>query len=473
MDDLRAWLKKADKAGIVKKVEGADWDLEIGAITELNLRTNKCPILLFDNIKGYPPGYRVISCPTGSYDALALTMYLPLGHKAPELLDTYVAKQLEWENMLDRFPPKSLNSGIITENCLKGKDIDLFKFPVPKWHELDGGRYIGTADAVITRDPDTGDVNLGTYRIMVQNKNTLSLFILPGKHARMHYEKYHSRGKPCPIAISVGHHPLIYKAACHNLPLGKEYNYIGAVAGESANFITEELTGLPIPADSEIVIAGWCPPDKFMKEGPFGEWTGYYASGETPQPIVNVQRIYHRNDPIILGAPPTVINDPSQGIQPSAKIHSQLLKNGISGIKRVWVNRAGGEFIIIVSMRQQYAGHSRDVGMFVLQNRAQSPMGRYAIIVDEDIDPMDLQQVFWALSTRTDPIMSIDIIKRTRSVSMDPMAQKYPGAHFTSRAIIDACIPYERREEFPALVKLSPELEKKTKERWGKSLGFD
>ncbi len=473
MDDLRAWLRKADKAGILKKVNGADWNLEVGAITELNLRTEKCPIILFENIKGYPPGYRIISCPTGNNDALALTMYLPLGLKSDELLDMWVTKQMEWESKLDKFPPKSVKTGDILENHLEGRDVDILKFPVPKWHELDGGRYIGTADAVITRDPDTGEVNLGTYRIMVQNKNTISLFILPGKHARIHYEKYHAKGEPCPVAISVGHHPLIFKAACHNLPPGKEYNYIGAVAGNNVNVITEELTGLPVPADSEIVIAGWCPPNKFMKEGPFGEWTGYYASGETPEPVVEIQRIYYRNDPIILGWSPTAINEPSMGIQPSAKIHSQLLKNGISGIKRVWVNRAGGEFMIIVSMRQQYPGHSRDVGMFVLQNRAQSPMGRYAIIVDEDIDPMNSQQVLWALSTRTDPIMSIDIIKRTRSVSMDPMAQKYPGAHFTSRAIIDACIPYERREEFPAMVKLSPELEKKTKERWGKILDFD
>lgn len=472
MDDLRKWLDKVTGAGIVKKLEGVDWDLEMGAITTLNAGQDECHVLLFDNIKGYPSGYRVITGVRDTYDGLATSMYLPTGLSASQLVDIFVKKQVEWESKLEEFPRREVETGSVMENRLKGKDIDLLKFPVPKWHELDGGRYIGTADCIITKDPDTGEINLGTYRVMVQDKKTVSLFILPGKHARMHYEKYHSRGQPCPVAISVGHHPLVFMSACQNLPAGKEYNYIGAVAGGPANIITEEVTSLPIPADAEIVIAGWCPPGKFMPEGPFGEWTGYYASGETPQPIVEVERIYHRHNPIILGSPPTLVAGNAANIQASAKIHSQLLRNGTAGIKRVWLNRAGREFLIIVSMRQMYAGHSRDIGMFVSQNRAISPMGRYVIVVDEDIDATDPQQVLWAVSTRTDPSMSIDIIKRTRSVSMDPMAEKAGGVHFCSRAIIDACIPYERRKDFPAVVKLTPEMENKTREKWGKALGL-
>ncbi len=473
MEDMRQWLVRADKSGFVKKINGADWNLEIGAITTINHDKEDSAILLFDKIKGYKPGFRVVAGSTSSCDALALCMNLPTGLSMAELLDSYIKKQSQWDGNLDKFPFKVVNKGAILENQQKGKDIDLLTFPVPKWHELDGGRYIGTANAVITKDPDTGDINFGTYRMMVHNKNTVSLFVLPGKHARMHYDKYHAKGKPCPIAISFGHHPLFFKAACVNLPPGKEYNYVGAVAGESVKVITEEITGLPIPADSEIVVTGWCSPGKYMPEGPFGEGTGYYATKEAPAPVVEVERIYHRHDPILLGNPPTgPLGEPSASIQGSARIWAQLAKNGISGIKRVWLNRAGREFMILVSIHQMYAGHSRDVGMFLLQNRALSPMGRYVIVLDDDIDPMDPQQVLWAVGTRTDPIQSIDIIKRTRSVSMDPIAQKPAKAFFTSRAIIDTCRPYEWKDDFPPLVKLSPELEKKTKDKWGKTLGF-
>lgn len=472
MEDMRQWLERADKLGFVKKINGADWNLEIGAITTLNHEKEDSDILLFDNIKGYRAGYRVVAGSTSSCDALALCMKLPTGLSMAELLDVYIERQLQWDSKLDKFPFKVVKKGPVMENRHKGKDINLLEFPVPKWHELDGGRYIGTANAVITKDPDTGDINFGTYRMMVQNSNTASLFVLPGKHARLHYEKYHARGKSCPIAISYGHHPLFFKAACVNLPPGKEYNYVGSVAGEPVKVITEEITGLPIPADSEIVVAGWCPPDKLMIEAPFGEWTGYYATKEAPAPVVEIERIYHRNDPILLGNPPTgPLGEPSASIQGSARIYTQLARNGYTaGIKRVWLNRAGREFMILVSMHQMYAGHSKDIAMFLLQNRALSPLGRYVIVLDEDIDPMDPQQVLWAIGTRTDPVISIDIIKRTRSVSMDPLARKPAKAFFTSRAIIDTCKPYEWIDDFPPLVKLSPELEKKTREKWGKTL---
>jgi len=108
------------------------------------------------------------------------------------------------------------------------------------------GRYIGTGDAIITQDPETREVNLGTYRIMVHDEKTTALYMSPGKHGRIHYEKYHALGKPCPVAMSFGHHPLIFKVAGTEVAGGSEYQLIGAIRGEPVKVIKEEITGLPI-----------------------------------------------------------------------------------------------------------------------------------------------------------------------------------------------------------------------------------
>ena len=213
MEDLRDWLVKVEEMGELQRVEGADWDLEIGAISALNVRKENNPALLFDNINGYPKGYRILSCSTSSPERLALTFNLPESSSKLDMVQAMREKLSEWEDRLEEFPCEVVEEGPILENIRSGKDVNLFEIPVPKWHELDGGRYIGTGDAIITQDPETGDLNLGTYRIMVHDEKTTALYISPGKHGRIHYEKYHALGKPCPVAMSFGHHPLILSLA--------------------------------------------------------------------------------------------------------------------------------------------------------------------------------------------------------------------------------------------------------------------
>jgi 4-hydroxy-3-polyprenylbenzoate decarboxylase len=149
---------------------------------------------------------------------------------------------------MEDFPPEEVASGPILENIESGKEVNLLKFPVPRWHELDGGRYIGTGDAVITMDPETGEVNFGTYRIMVQDEKSVGLYISPGKHGRIHYEKWHEKEKPCPVAISVGHHPIIFRVGAMAFPAsGVEYKYAGAALGRPIKIIKEEMSGTKLP----------------------------------------------------------------------------------------------------------------------------------------------------------------------------------------------------------------------------------
>lgn len=475
-DDLRDWLEKVDRMGQLKRIEGADWDLEIGCITGLNVKEKKNPsALLFDNIKGYPGGYRVLTCSASAPSLVALTLNLPVSYSHLELVAALQRKLPEWEMKADRFLPQMVETGPVLENVHSGNDIDLFEFPTPKWCELDGGRYIGTGDAVITRDPDTGVVNLGTYRVMVQDRKTTGLHASPGKHGRIHCEKYHKRGKACPVAVSLGQHPLIFSIARIAVPEGTEYGFMGAVREEPIKVIKEEITGLPIPADSEVVIAGWCPPGKTMIEGPFGEFTGYYASKERPAPIIEVERIYHRNNPIILGCPnhrpPSNESFYYEQVLKSAIVHNELIRSGIPDVRGVWISDVGLQQLIVVSIKQRYAGHAKRAALLASQSRVGAYMGRYVIVVDEDIDPTNIQDVLWALCTRSDPEKSIDIIRRAWSTPLDPVIRKPTEAFFNSRAIIDACKPYEWIDEFPEEIKTSPELIEKVKQKWGNVLG--
>ncbi len=468
-DDLRAWLTKVEQKGELKRVDGADWNIEAGTISALHSKSEPCCAVLFDKFKDYPPGHRVLTCTVTNRKRLELTLNLRETSSGMDLVNVLREKLVTWEQDAPRFPYEVVKSGPILENVRHGKDVNLFEFPVPRWHEQDGGRYIGTGDAIITRDPESGDVNLGTYRIMVHDEKTTGLFISPGKHGRIHYEKYHAMGKPCPIAMSFGHHPLFNRVAGMEVPPGSEYNFIGAIRGEPVRVIKEEVTGLPIPADSEIVVVGWCPPGKTRVEGPFGEWTGYYASKEREAPIVEVERIYFRNHPIILGAPPT--RPPSDGslftlTKGAALLWNALVKSNVPDVKGVWMSEVGMQQFVVVSIKQRYPGHARQAALLTCQNRPAAYHGRYVVVVDDDIDPSNIEDVMWAIATRSDPEKDIDLVRRAWSTPLDTMIRKPASSFFNSRAVIDACKPFEWIKDFPEDIRTSPEWAAKVREKW-------
>ncbi len=466
MEDLRYWLEKVEQMGELKRIEGADWNLEIGCLIDPKVGKRDSSALLLDSIKDYPQGYRILTSALETRSRVALTLNLPRVDSDRELVEALRQRFPQWEADLDRFPPQVVDNGPILQNVHSGAEIDLFEFPAPLWHKLDGGRYIGTGNAVITRDLDTGEVNLGTYRVMIHDKKTTGLHIGRVHHGRLHYEKYHARGEACPVAVSIGHHPLIFGVAMLAFS-GCEYNWAGAMRGEPIRVIQEEVTGLPIPADSEIVIAGWCPPGKTREEGPFGEWTGYYG-GRGMRPIIEVERVYHRDKPIMLGSPANRYpNDWSYYANAlrSAIIHNDLVKSGIPDVRGAWLHEAAGFPLITISIKQRHAGHAKRAGLIASQSLV-GINGKYVIMVDEDIDPTNTQDVIWALCFRSDPEKDIEIIRGCAGMELDPMIRKPTTAPLNSRAIIDACKPYEWISEFPQAIEVDPELADIVRGKW-------
>jgi 4-hydroxy-3-polyprenylbenzoate decarboxylase len=468
--DLRDWLQVIEDLGELQVVEGADWNLEIGGISQLNYRRKPSAALLFDRIKDYPPGYRLLTGSMTSARRVGVTLRIGTDLNDQGLVEAIRGKPLEWEQNVPRYEPIEVPSATFYENVVDGPEADLLRFPSPLWHEHDGGRYFGTGCIVITRDPEVGEVNAGAYRMQIRENGAITVNPVPGKHGWQHIQKWFEREGRAPIAVSFGHDPLLLMVGGIEVPTGMcELNYAGAMIGRPIEVVRGEVTGLPIPASSEIAIEGWVYKDRLLPEGPFGEWTGYYSASEYPIPEVEVARLYFRDDPILLGAPPgRPPHDYSymRTVLKSAMIHDTLVKTGIPDVRGVWADESGGgRLLIVVSIKQRYWGHSRQAAYVTSQCQPAAYMNRYVIVVDEDVDPTNLEDVMWAVCTRCDPAEDIEIMRKSWGGKVDPLLrdQRRP---YNTRAIIDACIPFDRIKEFPRVAEASPDLLRQIHSKW-------
>ncbi|MCL6624970.1 UbiD family decarboxylase [Alicyclobacillus shizuokensis] len=470
--DLRAWLADMQAREELQVVQGANWELELGAISELNVRCDGNKALLFDDIQGYPRGFRVLTCTTSSPFRLASLLRAPLTRDHNELVRWLRGKPKEWESRAGDFGYISVKDGPVFEHVDRDGAVDVLKFPSPLWHEGDGGRYIGTGCAVVTKDYDSDWINVGTYRVMVHDSTHVGLDMVSGKHGQIQFQKHAAAGKPFPVCIVIGAHPLCYLISGIEVPYGMcEFNYIGAILNEPVEVVHGELTGLPFPAAAEIVLEGWIYPGDERLEGPFGEFHGYYQAGAKSAPVVTVERVYYRSHPIIVGSPPAKPpNDYSysKAVMRSALLFDALVAAGVPGVESVWAHEIGGaRMFTVASIKQRYAGHARQCGHVLSQCGVGAYMGRYSVVVDDDIDPSNLSEVMWAVATRTDPARDIDIIHNAMGSKNDPMSVAYTSkAMFSSRAIIDACRPFDHLQDFPPVAQVSARLQDEVRAKW-------
>jgi UbiD family decarboxylase len=471
--DLRDFIREVDGLGALRRIDGADWNLEIGTITEVAAASPACPMVLFDKIKDYKPGFRIATNLLHTDQRLALAL--------GESLDLHgVGLVKAWKNKFRDLTlgpdPVEVSDGPIRENIITGKDVNLFDFPSVKWHELDGGRYFAGSVSIM-RDPDDGWVNMGIYRLQVQDESTLSIWLEPrDKSGRIIRQKYWAKGESCPIAISLGHAPTIFVAAALDAPYGaSEYKIAGQIESAPIPVLPAHYTKLPVPSTSELVIEGEIPPLEVEchDEGPFGEATGYYASGTTlREPVVKVKSIMHRNDPIIQGAPPMI---PTRGrghfpfMYRCVSIWNDLEKCNIPDIQGVYQHAYG---IVAISLKQRYAGHAKQAALLASGSKG-GERGRFIITVDDDIDPYNLEEVMWAVAMRCEPERDVEVIKETWAGGIDPLVPEVERGRqnlVTGRVIINACRPIYRRGEFPPVATASPEAKAAVMKKWWDSI---
>ncbi|MGD9031839.1 MAG: UbiD family decarboxylase [Desulfobacteraceae bacterium] len=475
--DLRDWLRKLEEIEELKVIqEEVDWNEELTAVTYMAAKKKGSPALIFEKIKGYPKGYRVLSNILGSsLRRIALTMGLPLDLSTLEMIrrtkDIYKKP----------IPPEIIDKGEapVNENLVMGEDVNLDAFPAPKMWPRDGGRYIGTGDVVITKDPDDGHLNVGTYRQMIHTKNEVGFYVSPGKDALLHREKYWKRGEPCEVAVAYGIDPAIFVVGSMGFPKNvSEFPYAGGLKGEPVRLVKGEVTDLLIPADAEIVVEGLSYPDKYKTEGPFGEFQGYYGRPGGATPYIEVKCVHYRNDPILMAAlmadHPSCEQNLFFGIARSARIWDDLDKLGIPGVEGVYSvpAAAGGFGMIVVSIEQKHAGHAAQVAALAAQCPGGAYNSKWIIVVDEDVDPTDLDQVLWAMCTRCHPPDDIDILRNTWSTYLDPTRNPPEDRPYGAKTLINACKEHKYLASFSKRTLLRESVYKKVKEKWGK-FGFD
>jgi UbiD family decarboxylase len=459
--DLRKWIEEADRLGEIRQVSGLSFESDIGVVAEMAAHDDSAPCFVFDNIPGTIKGSRVL---TNFFSGKRknMTLGFPTDMTKVELSEGF---RVHYAAQMKQIPPKYVETGPVMQNVMTGDAIDVTKFPAPQWHQKDGGRYIGTGCYNIMRDPDDGWINCGTYRVMIHDAKSLGFYISPGKQGRQMRDKYETRGEAMPVVIVCGGDPMSFLMGCSEIPQGVcELDIIGGMRGEPVEVIKGPVTGLPIPANAEIVIEGFVYPGNVRVEGPFGEWTGYYASDLRPEPVIDIKAIYYRDEPILLGVTPQRPPDEIcryRGIVRSALLRDSVEKAGVPGVTAAWAHEVGNaRLLLVLAINQRYPGHAKQAGHVATMCHIGAYCGRYTIVVDDDIDPSNLEEVIWAVLTRSDPATSIDIIRGAWSTPLDPRIEperKAIGDHTNSRAIIDACRPYHWRDQFPAVNMLSIE----------------
>jgi UbiD family decarboxylase len=464
---LNEFVQLLEQKGELAKIDGADGNLEMGALTELMWDAGG-RALLFENIKNYPNSYRVATNLFATRKRCLLALDMPFDLTEDEAVKKFEERLAGYKPI----PPKRVASGPITENMLLGDQVDLHKIPAPVWHELDGGKYIGTGCCVILKDPEGGWINVGTYRVMVHDSKTAGIFISPQHQGTAIEKKYWQSGRSCPVAVALGPEPALFIASSGGFGFDwgvSEYDVTGYLNGEPVEVILDEVTALPIPAHSEAVLVGEIPPPEAetRPEGPFGEFTGYYASGSRPEPVIRVKAIYHRNDPILLGSPPLRPRGP-WGYSFALPIKKRGLKQKLTarGIPDVLddctVSIPG---VAVVKIKQRDAEHAAKIGAAAVRMTS----ARMVVVVEEDIDIRDPQQVLWAIGTRCDPETAIQIFPDCSTHSLDPGVppeKRLKGEFTTAKLVINACRPHRWAADFPPVNRCSKALRERVLEKW-------
>lgn len=471
MKNIRGFIARCEDEGILHRIKApVDVHLELSHTAKINEEAGG-PVLLFENLKGFDIPVLISACTTPKKMAVILEQPTDL---------SMCQLSREWMRLTTKelIKPRLINNPPVKENIINGKEINVNKFPAPFFYPMDGGRFIGTAAFLVTKDPETGWINLGTYRMQILDNNHVGVQIIKGKHGDMMMKQYQALGKKMPAAAVIGCDPVLFLVSSTLVSAQTdEYDVAGALRGEPVEIFESDLTGLKLPAHAEIILEGEIDPENLRPEGPFGEYTGYYSGSrgkDFPKPCLEVKRVLHRHNPIFwsttVGKP---INDIHmvQSLNRTATLWTDLETMRVPGIQSVYIPASStGRFWAIVSVKTMYPGHANHVGNAVIATTTGHYGLKGVIVVDADIPADDWDSVMWSLSVRYDPHRDTEIIKRGRSTPLDP-SLPIDAREIVSRIIIDATTPYEWKEK-PVEIFMDKKMIQQVLGRW-KELGFE
>lgn len=329
----------------------------------------------------------------------------------------------------------------------RGAEADLRRLPVLTQHELEPGPYLTAAHAT-TFDPDTGIDNTAIQRCWVLGAQRMTWFPYPTTHNMRNLRKFWSRGEPCPVAFWIGHHPAVLLGSQAKLRYPESHwRATGGVLGEPLRLVPSVLHGerIMVPADAEIVIEGFAPPNLHVADGPFGEYTGYLGS-QVQSPVVDVGCITMRRDAIYhdYGSGLTDMLVPDN-MAMEGKVY-EIVRAVAPSLVNVHVPTEGRRFHAYLQLRQPARGEARDALTAALAYRRLKTV----VAVDEDVDIFSPQSVLWAMATRVQWSRDALIIDGLSGSNLDPSLPE--GASTASKLGVDATLPPAPRPGAPRAV---------------------
>ncbi|MFZ1613210.1 MAG: menaquinone biosynthesis decarboxylase [Holophaga sp.] len=417
--DFQTFLNQLETAGELKRIAAeVDPFLEMGAIADRVAKLpgggqgllfekptgHRMPVAMnaFGSLKRMEMALGVDREPRG-LDAIADRIEKLIAEAMPKPGSSFLDKLAKLPVLaeISAWMPKTVRKGICQEIVLKGDDIKLSQLPVLTTWPEDGGPFI-TLGLSHLRYKD-GRRNMGLYRLQVYDDRTL------GFHTQLHHDGARARhgyahGEKMPVAVSFGGDPaLAYAATAPLPPFISEVMFTGFLRGEGIEMVRCVTNDLEVPADSEIVIEGWVDPAELRREGPFGDHTGYYSLADD-YPVLHVEAITMRKNPVF---PATIVGRPPQedaylGLA-TERIFLPLLRMVLPEIRDMHLPAAGAfHNLVILSLRKEYPGHPQKV-MNAIWGTGQIMFSKGVVVVDEDIDPHDLSEVLFRVTSNVDP----------------------------------------------------------------------
>ena len=466
--DLREFLARLEKERELKRIgEEVDWNLEAGAMARRALEEN-LPAPFFQKIKGYPKGYQMVSCLLTNHRRIAIAMDMAPDTQVKELIEQYLRRK-------DKpIKPVLVKEAPCKENVLKGDKANLLKFPVPMLHEGDGGRYLGTWHITISKELGSDWINWGMYRHMLHDRKSFGILAPLPKHFASMMDKIPNR--PMEVAVIIGTEPISSFCAATPMPYGvSEVDVAGGLRGEPVELVHCETVDLTVPATAEIVIEGEIRPGVMKDEGPFGEYTGYRSEERRPRPVVRVKAITHRNNPIFAMSCPGIPVDDSAAafsICKSAAFLDELRGKGLP-VTGAYVVPEGASHTIVVSTRVPYYGVAGEIAQVVWGAR-HGCITPVVIVVEDDVDPCNLSQVFHALMTKCHPARGINKVEHALAWPLIPWLNNYEREYrIGARVYFDCTWPVDwKQSERPKKMSFAeayPEaIKKKALAKWRK-----
>jgi 4-hydroxy-3-polyprenylbenzoate decarboxylase len=490
LESLRDLVDVLEQKGELTRIRASvDPELEVAEIMRRLMYDKDRPAVLFENVKGYT--IPILGNTFGSNERLRIALeeddFSQIGNRIVDLtrmkMPTGVFGKLRMLPKLSEisdYGPKHTDSGPVKELVLTEQQADLYSLPILKSFKGDAGRFI-TFGLTVTKHPETEVTNMGVYRMQILNARKAIMHWQIHKRGAQHLEilkdkksknEEVSKDSRIAVAVVIGADPATMFSAVAPVPEGMDkYLFSGIVRKKGIKLVKCNTIDLEVPANAEIVLEGYVDPDDTQMEGPFGDHTGYYTPAE-PYPCFNLTCISMRKNPIYLT---TVVGKP---ILEDAYIGKVIERSFLPLIQMFHPEvvdfsmpaAAWFQGLAIISIKKRYPGQAKKV-MMGLWGMGQLSLTKMFVTVDHDINVHDMDEVLWAVTTRTDPKRDLMFIENAPTDTLDPSS---PLLNLGSKVGIDATTKWHQEgfsREIQILATVDVETQTLVSKRW-REYGF-